>query len=53
MIRTMKEDKDEVEISMKNGLIYLISRKMNSMTLTTSLSKMAEMVLNERMEAAG
>ena len=48
----MKEEKDDVEISLKDELIYLILRKMDLMTLMTSLSKMAKMAVIERMEAA-
>ena len=52
MKRRIEEEKDDVEISLKDELIYLILRKMDLMTLMTSLSKMAEMAVIERMEAA-
>ena len=48
----MKGEKDDVEISLKDELICLILRKMHLMTLMTSLLKMAEMAVIERMEAA-
>ena len=52
MERGIKEDEDDVEISLKDELICLILRKMDLMILMTSLLKMAEMAVIERMEAA-
>ena len=52
MKRKIKEEKDDVEISLKDELIYLMLRKMDLMTLMISLSKMAKMAVIARMEAA-
>ena len=52
-MRKMHEDKDDVEISGKSGLICLILRKIDLTTVMTSFSKITKMVVNEKMEAAG
>ena len=49
----MKEEHDDVEISMKDELICLILRKIALITLITSFSQMAKMAVNEKMGAAG
>ena len=53
MMRRKQEDKDDVKISEKSGLICLILRKIDLTTLMTSFSKITKMVVNEKMEAAG
>ena len=52
-MRKKEEDKDDEEISVKSGLICLILRKIDVMTLMTSFSKITKMAVNEKMEAAG
>ena len=50
MMRKREEDKDDEEISVKNGLICLVLRKINVMTIFSNITKM---IVNEKMEAAG
>ena len=52
-MRKKEEDKDDLKISLKTGLICLILRKIDLMTLMTSFSKITKMVVNEKMEATG
>ena len=52
-MRRMKEGKDGVEISIKNELVCLISRKIDKMTLMTSFSQMAKMAVNDGVKATG
>ena len=52
-MRINEEDKDDVEISVKSGLICLVLRKIEPMTLMASFSKITRMAINEKIEAAG
>ena len=50
-MRKIDGDKDNVEIRVKIGLIYLILRKMGLMTLMTSSSRMGKMAVNDGVKA--
>ena len=52
MMRKKEGDKGDVEISEKSGLICLILRENDLMTLMTSFSKIAKMAVNEKIETA-
>ena len=52
-MRKKEGDKNDVEINEKSWQICLILRENDLMALMTSFSKIREMAVNEKMEAAG